>query len=610
VDGDLHAFRGGVALANDEIFDAKRHGVPFVVIGALSRVVAAVEEEAERLRQEFYRPDGPRGRRGHCEADREIEERLRAKLQAILPCQFAGEETGMSAGTEPGFTWLVDPQDGTFEFMSGRRGSAVSVALLRGITPVMGVVCAPLSPDRGRDTIAWAEGAPAILRNGQAVKSDLSRRRFAPGELVWATASSAFKPVTWSLAAAPARYVAMPSVAYRMARIACGDGIATVSTHSVQEYDIAAGMALIVAAKGVVLDAQGRDVVLSGNTTARVTGLFAGAPEAARHLQKFAWSQLDQEPRREPRISLGFPRKCEEERLTRACGCLLGQVIGDSLGSLVELKSAAEIAALYPGGVRELADGGVYHTIAGQPTDDSEMALTLARSLVRDGRHDAERVLDAYREWLQTRPIDIGETTERGLLGMHTNESQSNGSLMRVAPIGVWAAGDPARAAATARVDSALTHPNPVCVEACAAYCAAIAVGIDGASREEMVKAALAHSSGPAREAIERNALPADFHDRQGWVLTALQNAFHRLRAKDNVESAIVQTIACGGDTDTNAVIVGALLGAFHGRGAFPSRWVHAVLACRPLAEASAPRPRPMAYWPDDVLDLAEALLK
>jgi ADP-ribosylglycohydrolase len=148
-----------------------------------------------------------------------------------------------------------------------------------------------------------------------------------------------------------------------------------------------------------------------------------------------------------------------------------------------------------------------------------------------------------------------------------------------------------------------------VCLEACAGFCAAIAVGIAGASRAEMVKAALQHCTGPAHEAIERNALPADFQNRQGWVITALQNAFFRLRASENLEEALVSTVSCGGDTDTNAAIAGALLGAFHGRTAFPSRWITALLACRPLAEASAPRPRPMAYWPDDVLDLAEALL-
>jgi hypothetical protein len=67
--------------------------------------------------------------------------------------------------------------------------------------------------------------------------------------------------------------------------------------------------------------------------------------------------------------------------------------------------------------------------------------------------------------------------------------------------------------------------------------------------------------------------------------------------------------VGCGGDADTNAAVAGALLGALHGRDAFPARWVFPVLACRPLAEAGAPRPRPAAYWPDDLLDLAEALL-
>jgi ADP-ribosylglycohydrolase/fructose-1,6-bisphosphatase/inositol monophosphatase family enzyme len=580
-----------------------------MVIGALNRVIAAVEEEAEFLRAEFYRPQGPRGRRGHCEADREIEQRLRAKLQAILPCEFGGEETGMSAGSEAGWTWLVDPHDGTFEFMAGRRGSAIAVALLRGNLPVLGVVCSPMSPDRAMDTIAWAEGAPAIVRNGKPVHHDLSRQRLATGEYVWASASAANKPLAWSLAAAPARYIVMPSIAYRMARVAAGDGVATVSIHSVNEYDIAAGMALMRAANGTVLDIEGRDVVLAGNTGTRVKGVFAGAPEAARHLCAFDWPQLEREPRREPRVSLGFPRRNRPLELARAQGCLLGQAIGDSLGARVKSKTAAEIAQLFPQGVRSLADGGALHIIAGQPTDDSEMALTLARAILREGRYARETVLEAYRQWLQTRPIDIAETTERGLLGLHTTESESNGSLMRVAPIGIRAAGDPAAAAETARVDSALTHPNPVCLHACAAYCAAIAAGIGGATREQMVEAALAQCSGPVHEAIGRCERPADFSARPGSVIVTLQNAFFRLVRSPELEQALIETVGCGGDADTNAAVAGALLGALYGRDAFPERWVFPVLACRPLAEAGAPRPRPPAYWPDDLLDLAEALL-
>jgi ADP-ribosylglycohydrolase/fructose-1,6-bisphosphatase/inositol monophosphatase family enzyme len=546
----------------------------------LDKVVAAVEAQARHLVEEFHRPVGPRGHKGHCEVDREIEERLRESLQAILPAAFAGEETGMTSGSKPGYTWLVDPHDGTFEFMQARRGSSISVALLRGTTPILGVVCSPMSPDRGRDTIAWAEGSRAIQRNGRPVTNDLSRQSLYAGGFVWATASSALKPAGWSANVAPARYVANASIAYRMARIAAGDGVATVSLHSVNEYDIAAGMALIAAANGVVLDAEGRDIVLQGNAAARVSGVFAGAPQAARQLAKADWGRIEQEPRREPRVALGFPRK--SAYLDKAHGVLLGQVIGDSLGSRVEGKSSADIDKLFPRGVRDLADGGPYHTIAGQPTDDSEMALTLARAILRNHGFERDKVLDAYREWMQTRPIDIGETTERGLLGLHTTESESNGSLMRVSPIGVWAAGDPARAAAAGREDSALTHPNPVCVEACAALCAAIAAGVAGASRKEMAKVALAHCTGDAHEAIKRNALPEDFGS--GLAIVALQNAFYRLSSSASLEDALIATVGCGGDTDTNAAIAGALLGAQYGRDAFPSRWVYPVLACRALA--------------------------
>ncbi len=573
----------------------------------LDAVIAAVEAEGQRLAAEFLRPEGPRGSRGNAPIDREIEERLRDQLQALQPCAFVGEETGFTPHDITETQWLVDPHDGTYEFTAGRRGSAIAVALLKKTIPVLGVVHSPLSPDRGADTIAWAEGAGPILRNGKPIEVDLSHRLLRAGEIVFATGSSAQRPGAWSRACAPARYIAMPSIAYRLARVAAGDGVATVSIHGVSEYDIAAGMALVRAAGGVVLDAEAKEIALTGALGARLSGCFAGAPEAARQLAAHDWKSLEGDPAQKPRVALGFPRRAPEGRVERAHGCLLGQVIGDSLGSQVEGKSAAEIAKLVPGGVRELADGGLYHTIAGQPTDDSEMALALGRSLVAEKGFHAEKVLAAYREWLQTRPVDIGATTERGLIGLNTSDSDSNGSLMRVSPIGVWAAGDPARAAQAAREDSALTHKNPVCVEACAGYAAAIAAGVAGASREEMRAAALAHARGRAREAIESAAAPQA--GRIGWVVIALQNAFFHLRRSD-FEEALIATVAAGGDTDTNAAVCGALLGAALGKSAIPSRWILPVLACRATLEAGAPRPRPATYWPDDVLELAEALLQ
>jgi ADP-ribosylglycohydrolase/fructose-1,6-bisphosphatase/inositol monophosphatase family enzyme len=576
----------------------------------LAEVVAAVEAEGEALRAEFHRADGPRGRRGSCPLDGEIEERLRRKLCALIDGAFVGEETDPTEGTQPEWTWLVDPHDGTTEFLSGRRGSAISVALLREGVPVLGVVHAPEAPDRGPDTIAWAEGEP-LQRNGRPLESDLSAKKLAPGEFVFATASTALRPQTWLQAVSPARYIALPSIAYRLARIAAGDGVATLSVHGVCEYDVAAGLALIRAANGVLLDAEGREVTkLQGRQDSRLSGCFAGAPEAARKLQRFDWSRLEQEPRREPRVQLGFPRRLDA-RLPRAQGAFLGQVIGDSLGSRVEAKPAGEIAKLFPGGLRELGDGGVYHTMAGQPTDDSELALTLARTLLREGRYDKVKMLDAYRAWLTSRPVDVGVTTENGLLGRGNATSESNGSLMRVSPLGIWAAGDPPLAASLAREDSALTHANEVCLEACAAYCAAIAAGVAGAAPREMADAALTHSRGAANDAIQRAArgvAPTGYFSHASSVIVSLQNAFWCL-FRHGFEEALVTTVAQGGDTDTNAAVCGALLGAHYGRAGIPSRWIYPVLACRPLTEAGALRPRPAEYWPDDVLELAEALL-
>ncbi len=151
-----------------------------------------------------------------------------------------------------------------------------------------------------------------------------------------------------------------------MARVAAGDGVATLSIHEVNEYDIAAGAALLRASGGVVLDFSGREVVFTGRPGVLVNGCFAGAPQAAAQLARFDWSAVAKEERRPRRTSTSYPKVADAERLARAQGCLLGQAIGDSLGSLVEFESAETIVRAYPQGVRELADHGGRGTIAGQ----------------------------------------------------------------------------------------------------------------------------------------------------------------------------------------------------------------------------------------------------
>ena len=96
------------------------------------------------------------------------------------------------------------------------------------------------------------------------------------------------------------------------------------------------------------------------------------------------------------------------ERVTRAQGCLLGQLAGDALGGLVEFQTPEQIQREYPHGVRQLTDGGTWNTIAGQPTDDSEMALVLARLLTEKGRYDPGDARTAYIGWVASEPFDCG----------------------------------------------------------------------------------------------------------------------------------------------------------------------------------------------------------
>src|ERR1035437_2629737 len=165
--------------------------------------------------------------------------------------------------------------------------------------------------------------------------------------------------------------------------------------------------------------------------------------------------------------------------LSRAEGCLLGQLAGDSLGGLVEFQSPEEIARKYPDGIRLLADGGTWGTIAGQPTDDSEMALALARMLMKFKRYDAVEARKAYVMWLNSSPFDCGSTVATGLRGHLNRESQANGALMRIAPLGIFCCKwDKERTSEFARLDAALTHPHPICLQTNALFAIAIAEAV------------------------------------------------------------------------------------------------------------------------------------
>ena len=100
----------------------------------LSQVCSSVTDAGARLVAERARPGGRRGMDESAPVDVEIELSLRTTLLAAWPARFVGEELGVlpcpaHASPEQQRTcWVVDPHDGTRDFLRGLGGSSVSVA--------------------------------------------------------------------------------------------------------------------------------------------------------------------------------------------------------------------------------------------------------------------------------------------------------------------------------------------------------------------------------------------------------------------------------------------------------------------------------------------------
>jgi len=308
-----------------------------------------------------------------------------------------------------------------------------------------------------------------------------------------------------------------------------------------------------------------------------------------------------------------------QDVIDRAQGCFLGQIAGDLLGSLVEFKSQEEIERLLPRGLDDAIDSGQVNAFALQPTDDSEMALALARALVKKGRYDKNYVRDSYIRWLNSDPPSYGATVEAGLRGRPNVKSQANGALMRISPLGIFGANrDLEFVASWAREDAEITHPNPVCVQANELFAMAVAFAIrNGPDVKALYEQIARWADEKNVEPTVRSAViaaektpPQDYLTHQGWVLIAFQNALWQLLHAPNFKRAIVGTIMRGGDADTNAAICGALVGAVYGKRAVPEKWIDIILKCRAENGGStAIMARPREYWPVDVMDLAQRLL-
>ncbi|MFJ9681439.1 ADP-ribosylglycohydrolase family protein [Streptomyces sp. NPDC101194] len=276
------------------------------------------------------------------------------------------------------------------------------------------------------------------------------------------------------------------------------------------------------------------------------------------------------------------------DRRDRAVGAVVGSAVGDALGAPFEFGPAGVYTTRFPDGAGAMCGGGGWDP--GEATDDTQMAVLAAESLLERGGLDLPDMFDRFRRWAAGEPKDIGLQTESVLtsgdpwdiaaaLHFQTGgRAAGNGSLMRAAAPAVYFA----RAGRVATMDAArriaaLTHGDRAAWEGTAVLHELIRVALDGGDPLAAVPGALdlVHEDHHERWAA---VLAPGWHpdaatEFNGAVWPCLGTALWALRTTRGFENALAAAVDVGGDTDTVAAVTGGLAGAVYGFAAIPVRW-------------------------------------
>ncbi len=242
-------------------------------------------------------------------------------------------------------------------------------------------------------------------------------------------------------------------------------------------------------------------------------------------------------------------------------GCLVGLAFGDALGAPYEFKAPPfEVVAEFR--------PGVFGTGPGQPTDDTELALQLAHSIDEWGEFVPGDYAAKLLDWAQSSPPDIGAQTAAAAkhyaqhgTGPPDTPSAGNGSLMAIAPLALLMAFDPLQRGEAATRFANITHPNGDVRLINARFCDAIATALAGGTVPIYPRPAV----DPAGSSM-------------GWCRLTCALATEALESTDSADDAVaslIEIIALGGDTDTNAAVAGALLGSRWGTDCWPADLVN-----------------------------------
>ena len=277
-------------------------------------------------------------------------------------------------------------------------------------------------------------------------------------------------------------------------------------------------------------------------------------------------------------------------------GCLLGLAAGDALGTTLEFRT--------PGAFQKIDDivgGGPFRLEAGQWTDDTSMALCLATSLIEKGEFDPRDQMQRYVRWRREgylssngRCFDIGNTVSDALsrfeetgepyAGSTNPNTAGNGSLMRLAPVPMYFAGDAAKAIDRSADSSRTTHGAREAVDSCRYYAGLLVGALRGVDKETLLSARYCPVEGlwgrsPLAEKIAEIA-DGSFKRREppeiegtGYVVRSLEAAIWAFHRSDDFREGALLAANLGDDADTTAAIYGQLTGAHYGAEAIPAEW-------------------------------------
>lgn len=309
----------------------------------------------------------------------------------------------------------------------------------------------------------------------------------------------------------------------------------------------------------------------------------------------------------------------------RALGAMLGAAVGDAAGGVLEFwrgKMTFEDVAH----AMSMPGGGVFRLAPGQVTDDGELMLSLGRGLaLASKRFGVENIARQYKRWIRSGPFDMGGTTQATigtggtsdamkLLAYECYDSLSNGCLMRAAPLGVHRRGlTEAERAHWASEDCSLSHANTTARNAVACYALAISSLIDDPDVKKAWRTVerflkLQPGSDWVRAWLKdaKKGIVPPCSIQIGFMKIGFVHAFAHLWAGTSFEGAIAAMLIGGGDTDTNACIVGGLLGARWVAAAIPVEMSRPVLEC----DTKLGRPRPAWLSTGQIPKLVDKLMK